>query len=284
MSGIDPNILNSFALVNPTIASPLSLFATIVSTSLSFVIAWYFLKSYRFTGFGYLLGLPVGFIFIAISFIFQHLNLVYSQDPVLNPAFFWVQLILQSEGFALIAASYQLKNAGRPDAEREISSRLDRDMVDSFRSHYSHARRKADRQARRRYVLISLIPLIMVPFPFILSTFTLASTPYFDYPRLADLSFYMRIFNMVALGYILKTATVSLVRAGNIRLLYIPAAFALFWLEQYSLVIAYFDNSTVSFMGSLIARLAALVIFVYVMRQVVTASRRVEEIETREKA
>jgi hypothetical protein len=72
---------------------------------------------------------------------------------------------------------------------------------------------------------------------------------------------------------------VSLVKAANIKLLYVPAAFALLWLEQYSLVIAYFDNSIVAFIGSALARIAGLAVFAYVMHSV--TSRRRMEIEAR---
>jgi hypothetical protein len=75
---------------------------------------------------------------------------------------------------------------------------------------------------------------------------------------------------------------VSLVRAANIKLLYVPAAFALLWLEQYSLIIAYFDNSVVAFVGSAAARLAGLALFAYIMHSV--ASRRKMKIEARKAA
>jgi hypothetical protein len=48
---------------------------------------------------------------------------------------------------------------------------------------------------------------------------------------------------------------VSLVKALNIKMLYVPAAFVLLWVEQYSLVIAYFDNSVVAFIGLAIGRI-----------------------------
>ena len=41
----------------------------------------------------------------------------------------------------------------------------------------------------------------------------------------------------------------------NIKLLYIPASFALLWLEQYSLIINYFDNNQFAFIGSIIVKL-----------------------------
>ena len=62
----------------------------------------------------------------------------------------------------------------------------------------------------------------------------------------------------------------------------VPAAFALLWLEQYSLVIAFFDNSAVAFIGSTLARVAGLAIFAYIMHS--ATSRRKMEIEARKAA
>src|SRR5437870_8509784 len=97
----------------PASLSLFSLVATIASIFLCSVIAMYFYRSYRFSGFGYLLGLPTGFAILAASFVFEHLNVVYSysySDESLENLFFWIQLALQAEGFAFIALSYMLKN------------------------------------------------------------------------------------------------------------------------------------------------------------------------------
>lgn len=50
-------------------------------------------------------------------------------------------------------------------------------------------------------------------------------------------------FSIAAIGTLFKSTIVSLVKAVNIKMLYAPAAFVLLWVERYSLVIAYFDNS-----------------------------------------
>src|SRR5919204_6379918 len=110
MTALDPNILNPFILFDPTIFQTISLLITIPSLLFSFIISWHFFRSYRFSGFGYLLGLPVGFVFLALSFLFEHLNLIYSNDHSLYPVFFWIQLALQSEALALIALSYRFKS------------------------------------------------------------------------------------------------------------------------------------------------------------------------------
>jgi uncharacterized membrane protein YbhN (UPF0104 family) len=159
-------------------------------------------------------------------------------------------MLLQSEAFALIALSYYYKSSAG-----EKGQHVTRDLA------------------------ITMIPLIMVGIPFLIPTSVLVAEPYFNYADIADLSFYMRIFNIAIIGYIFKSSIVSLVKAANIKMLYVPAAFALLCLEQYSLVIAYFDNSVVAFIGSAIARLAGLAVFAYIMHSL--TSRRKMEIEAR---
>lgn len=255
MAVLDPNVLNPFVLVSPSIAPALAVAITAVSVSLSLAISRYFFKSYSFSGFGYLLGLPVGFAFLGASFIFEASSLMFRADPVLYPAFFWIQMTLQAEAFALIALSYYYKNSGAGDSGKSV---------------------------RPKDALVMALPLAMIAIPFIVPTLSLAAAPYFNYPELADLSFYMRIFNMAVIAYIFKSAIASLVRAANVKMLYVPAAFALLLVEQYSLILAYFDNSVIAFIGSAAARMAGLALFAYIMHSAV--SRRRIEVEARKAA
>ena len=252
MPVLDPNVLNPYVLLDPALAPLLGAAITAVSVLLSLIISRYFFKSYAFSGFGYLLGMPVGFAFLGASFLFEMASVVFMTDPVLHPAFFWIQMSIQSEALALIALSYYYKN---------------------FASQHPRLGRN---------ILLTTVPVLMVVIPFIVPTSALIAEPYFNYAGLADLSFYMRLFNIAVIGYIFKSAIGSLVRAANIKLLYVPAAFALLWLEQYSLVVAYFDNSIVGFVGSALARIAGLALFAYIMHSV--SSRRRLEIEARKAA
>src|SRR2546426_2611106 len=255
MALVDPNVLNPFVLMNLAVAQVLAAVITAISVSLSLMISRYFFRSYTFSGFGYLLGLPVGFAFLGASFLFEASSLIYNADPLLYPAFFWIQMTLQSEAFALIALSYYYKNSDTSGSGMRL---------------------------RVRDMLVTVVPLVMVEIQFVVPAFALASEPYFNYAGLADLSFYMRIFNIAVIGYIFKNTIVSLVKAANVKLLYVPAAFALLWLEQYSLVLAYFYNSVGAGIGSTAARIAGLALFVYIMHSV--TSRRRIEIEARKAA
>ncbi|HXX98271.1 MAG TPA: hypothetical protein VEL11_14255 [Candidatus Bathyarchaeia archaeon] len=269
----DPTLLSPFTLLVPYVAFSSSLLITIASISLCSVISIYFLRSYRFSGFGYLLGLPIGFAVLGISFVFEQLSLIYQANSVLYHLFFWIQLAVQSEAFALIALSYMLKNR-IGIRTKDSTTYLD---PPSLLVHHGASTKAKD-------LFISILPMVAISIPLTVTMSALLVRPFLNYVELADLSFVMRIFDMIILGYIFKVTTASLVKAANLKLLYIPAAFACLWLAQYSLLITYFDDSSIAFIGSVSARLAGLALFVYAMYNAMFTARRKEiEIETREK-
>jgi len=276
MTVLDPDILNPFALLDPSIAASYSIFVTIASIFFCSIISMYFFRTYKFSGFGYLLGLPIGFAVIAISFVFEHLSLIsynYSHtNSFLYTAFFWIQLTLQSEGLALIALSYMLKNRTNVVNGWNVSK--------PFLSHSS----VVSSSTRLKDILITILPMIVISVPIMVTMSALFVQPILNDTELNDLSIYTRVFNIVILGYILRNALASLVKAANIKLLYVPAVFGLLWLEQYSLIITYFDSDLSAFIGSILARLAGLTLFVYAIRYAISKSRISGDIkiETRE--
>ena len=270
----DPNILNTYILLDRSVALPFSLLITIASVSLCSIIAFYFFRSYKFSGFRYLLGLPLGFAILGTSFVCEHLSMIYYTNYLLYHLFFWMQLSLQSEALALIALSYMLKNrvvrgkAGDATADLDLSKVLIHDSMST----------------KARDLLISILPMIVISIPFMVTISTLFVQPFLNNVELADLSFYTKIFDMIILGYVFKSTIVSLVKGANIKLLYVPAAFALLWLGQYSLMINYFDNDSIPFIGSIVARLAGLALFVYAIHYAMSGGvRREMQIEARKK-
>src|SRR6266487_3689156 len=261
----------------PTSLSLFSLVVTIASILLCSVIAMYFYRSYRFSGFGYLLGLPTGFAILAASFVFEHLHVVYSYsyaNESLENLFFWIQLSLQSEGFAFIALSYMLKN--RDGSTSTINGLLPTASKILFSPHnWIHSSIKI------REIIVSVLPMILISIPLMVTISALFVQPILNETELKDMSLYTTLFDIVVLGYIFVKCLKPLVKAANIKLLYIPAAFALLWLEQYSLIIHYFDNNQFAFIGSIIVRLAGLGLFVYAIGYALSSGRSREmEIET----
>jgi len=270
----DPNILNAFILLDRSVALPFSLLITIASISLCSIIAFYFFRSYKFSGFRYLLGLPMGFVILGTSFVCEHLSLIYYTNYLLYHLFFWLQLSLQSEALALIGMSYMLKNRvgwGKDDyvtTDQDLSKVLIHDSMST----------------KAKDLLISILPMIVISIPFMVTISTLFVQPFLNDVELADLSFYTKIFDMIILGYVFKSTIASLVKGANIKLLYVPAAFALLWLGQYSLMINYFENDSIPFIGSIVARLAGLALFVYAIHYAMSGGvRREMEIEARKK-
>ena len=261
----------------PASLSLFSLVATIASIFLCSVIAMYFYRSYRFSGFGYLLGLPTGFAILAASFVFEHLNVVYSyshSNESLENLFFWIQLALQSEGFAFIALSYTLKN--RVSSTTTANRLLPATSKILFSPHnWIHSSIKI------REIIVSVLPMILITIPLMVTVSALFVQPILNETELKDMSLYTTLFDIMVLGYIFVKCLKPLVKAANIKLLYIPAAFALLWLEQYSLIMNYFDNNQFAFIGSIIVRLAGLGLFVCAIHYAVSnRTRREMEIET----
>src|SRR5207245_4056212 len=104
----DPNILNAFILLDRSVALPLSLLITIASISLCSIIAFYFFRSYKFSGFRYLLGLPMGFAILGTSFVCEQLSLFYYNNYLLYHLLFCMLISLYSESLALIFFLYML--------------------------------------------------------------------------------------------------------------------------------------------------------------------------------
>jgi hypothetical protein len=255
----------------PPSLSLFSLVVTVASIFLCSVIAMYFYRSYRFSGFGYLLGLPTGFAILAASFVFEHLNAVYSYsyaNESLENLFFWIQLSLQSEGFAFIALSYMLKNRAG-----SISSTANNGVLpDTYKVFFS-PHNWIYSSIKIREIIVGVLPMILISIPLMVTISALFVQPILNETELKDMSLYTTLFDIVVLGYIFVKCLKPLVKTANIKLLYIPAAFALLWLEQYSLIIHYFDNNQFAFIGSIIVRLAGLGLFVYAIRYVISSVR-----------
>ena len=262
----------------PPLLLSFSLAATIASIFLCSVISLYFYRTYRFSGYRYLLGLPTGFVILAISFVFGHLCVAYLYshvDQYLENILLWIQLALRSEGFAFIALSYMLKN-------RIGSSTINGLLPATSRILFSpQSYSNAIFAIKIKEMIVAILPMILISIPLMITISALVVQPILNNTEVKDMSIYTTIFNIMVLGYIFIKSLKALVRSANIKLLYIPAAFALLWLEQYSLIINYFDNNQFAFMGSIIARLVGLSLFVLAIYYCLSTVRKREmEIET----
>ena len=108
---------------------------------------------------------------------------------------FWIQLILQSNGLALIAISYRFKvrnynNSSSFEPNLEIND-----------SRYGLPPYPARFQVfTAENALTNCLFILLILIPFVVPAFDLMLKPYFDYAGLADLAFIMTIFNMIFLA------------------------------------------------------------------------------------
>lgn len=179
-----------------------------------------------------------------------------------------------------MALSYMLKNrAGSPATFPNTANVI---LPATSRILFSpHSWIYTNTATRLREIVIAILPMILISTPLMIAISALFVQPILNDTELNEMSVYVTLFDIVLLGYVFLKCLRPLVKAANIGLLYVPAAFALLWLEQYSLMINYFDNNQFAVFGSIIFRVAGLGLFVYAIYRALSRARREEmEIET----
>lgn len=201
-----------------------------VSTVLALVLIYLFFKAYRVTHSIYLLGLPVGFSFLAFSYIFLGISLLYENDVIVSESFLWLRLITQSFGFAFVAFTYYFSS------KSERATKFFLGMI-SFASIIS--------------ILLFLGTLIVAP-------------PFLGLPSVNVVDECFTIINLVFLGYVIchLVKHLKLSHGAVSSLIWAPLAFSLLWLAQYSLLIWGIDGSQTAFAVAHVARLVSLVLFI----------------------
>lgn len=211
----------------------------IIASILAFVVAFYFYRYYSLSKLSYLLGIAVGFTFIAVSAVFLAIDVLLESNMELFNVIFWLRLVSLSYGFSLLAASY----------------------------HYKH------RETEGIPSLIRIGALSAIPVMIMIGIVVIAP-PALNLPPYNDVDEYFRIFNLVMLAYVFKNALGSIIERGRKGFMYIPAAYAILWLGQYSAFIYNVDGSIVAFIAQHTIKIIALTLFVIVLSQV-TRGRKV---------
>jgi hypothetical protein len=204
-----------------------------IAAILALVVAFHFYRFYKVSGFVYLLGLAVGFLAIAFAEIMLAVGVWLEPNLEIYNMLFWLRLLSLSYGFSFVAMSY----------------------------HYKH--RDEDRTPWiMRVIAISVIPIVIV------TTLVILTPPAFDFPAYNRLDEYFGVLNLVMLGYVFKSSLDSIVTQGRKEFIYIPAAFAILWLGQYSALIFDLDRNVSSFVAEHIAKILGLALFVGVLAQI----------------
>lgn len=275
----DPNMLNPFVLFGSHHSAVACLLTSAISASLAFTVSWSFYRTYRFSGLSYLIAVPIGFAFLGLSFIFEYFSLIYRFNEFLYPELFWIQLILQSNGLALIAVSYRFRVSNYND----ILSVSEHDQdLDTYPQLDRHASRIFLGNKIRKTITGGLFVGIIL-MAVIVPTSDLILSPYLDYAKLADLAVYMTIFNMVILGYILRNVVLSLAEKFNPKVVLTLASFVLLLMAEFFVLVTYYTYSSGYLFLSIFARLTGLFIFIYLIyyAKFYALKRIISKIETR---
>ncbi|MEM3578280.1 MAG: hypothetical protein QXX51_07535 [Candidatus Bathyarchaeia archaeon] len=211
-----------------------------VSTVLTLILVYFFFRVYRFTRHLYLLGLIVGFLLLASSYILLGVFLFYKTDVAISETVLWARLIVQGYGYAFIAFAYYFSG-------------------------------KSEKATMFYFVLISIFCLLSISLFFAI---LIVVPPFLELPSVMVADECFRVANLIFLGYVIyyvvKHFESSLKVISGLR--WTVLAFSLLWLAQYSMLIWGVDGSQTAFALAHLARLVSLTLFIFIYR----SSRRVK--------
>jgi len=201
----------------------------VVSAILCFVLLRFMVKPYRTTGEGRYLGLPLGFGFLGVSYIFMGFAL-YFESFIFVEDLKWFQLFTQAYAFAFLAATYYFS--------------------------------KKPPERTRLWWDITYTGLV---FAAVVSYLVVFEPPMFGLPSYKTVDEYFRLFNIVCLAYISIHTLRSHVSQPDPKTIWIPISYLLLGFAQYSSLIWSLDSSFTAYVGAHFLRLSGLLIFLFVV-------------------
>jgi hypothetical protein len=219
----------------PTVLSVLMIMKSlgVLSIILSLVLVYLFFKVYRLQRSVILLGLPLGFLFLTVSFslLGVHLFAFTTIIDSFTSSIMWFRVVTQTLGFTLIALSYFFSGQSQKETKHNISLIA----LCSFVS------------------ILCIFGVLLILYP--AGLFSIYSyTTLFTIANIGLLS-YIIFFILRRLAFIKENFDVL---ASTI------VAFGFIWLGQYSFLICKLDYSDVSLLGSQFAPIIGLALFIRV--------------------
>jgi len=187
----------------------------------------------------FLLGMPLGFIFLLVSYLFLGLHMIdttFYNTITLSNTLMWVRVVAQTIGFSLIATSYFVAGRYQGTSKRSYS-----------------------------IILLGTTSLILGVFGLLFILFSPLD--------LASVYSSIRVFtivNLAVLSYIILflCRKIGLANDRPKNLLSAPLAFFCLWIGQFSfLVWSMSNNNTYILMASQVARIAGFVLLIQIYYQ-----------------
>jgi FtsH-binding integral membrane protein len=202
--------------------------AEFVSAALSFILARFMLKPYLYTGEGRYVGLPFGFTFLGMSYLFMGLTFSLSSNPFVEEIK-WLQLFTEAYAFAFLALTYYFSKK-----KARSSTRL------WWESIYS-----------------ALIVGMVATYFLILEP----SSAIFTLPNYNVADRYISVFDIVLASYVCIYTIRSHALSPDPKTVMAPLGYILLAFGEYSSLIWSPDSSLSALIGAYIIRLAGLVVF-----------------------
>jgi hypothetical protein len=205
-----------------------------VSTFLASIIIYLFVKAYRTIQATYLLGLPIGFSFLASSYLFLGISMLHeTSNPAISESFLWLRIATQSFGFIFIAFTYYFSS-------------------------------KDERTTKNLFIVISFASTVSVS---LIMVGAALSAPFLGTSSVHVVDEILGAVNLAFIGYViyhLSKRLKSLLKEKILGAIWTPFAFILLWLAQYSLLIWAIDGSQTAFALAHVATLSSLILLMHV--------------------
>jgi len=193
-------------------------------------------KPYRVTGENRYLGLPLGFAFMGVSYVFMGASFSIS-NPSIAEKMQWLQLFTGTYAFIFLAVTYHFSAKKH---EQKVHPLMQAFISLMF------------------FVLVLVLTILFLP-------------PLFALPSYKTADEYFRILNIILALYITFHTLKSHVVKPEAKTVPVPLAYALLAFSQYSFLIWSLDSSFSALIGAHIIRIASLLVLLYVSFRAIVA-------------
>jgi hypothetical protein len=202
--------------------------AEIVSAGICFVLARFMIKPYLYTGESRYIGLPFGFAFLGVSYLFTGLAFCMSNSPFAEGVK-WLQLFTEAYAFAFLALTYYFSN------------------------------KKVERGTRLwwQFVFSALVVGMIATYFIVFEPYS----PIFTLPSYNVADRYESVFDIILCFYISFCALRNHMLKPEVATLWAPIGYLLLAFGEYSSLIWSLDSSFSALVGAYVIRLAGLFIF-----------------------
>jgi hypothetical protein len=226
----------------PTMVA-VGLIVEIISAALCIFLLRFMIKPYMVTREARYIGLPLGFGFLASSFILTAVNFIFllTREGPLQwvQLFSWLQLFARAFSFAFLAVTYYFSK------KTSKNSRVLWDLTYSI-----------------------LIFCLALAFLFV---FVLPQSAFSDFST-ADV--FIRIINLICLSYIVFHTIRKHIQTPDPKTILIPFGYLFLAISQYSLLIGAVNTSDPATIGALTCQLIGLSVILFVSFRAFQVSKR----------